>query len=485
MGTLVTSETQVNSYVTSTQAAADVAVLADGGHVVVWQSAGQDGHAYGVYGQRYDAGGVRVGGEFLVNTMTGGYQYEPSITSMVDGGFLVTWQDNGQDGSGHGIYAQRYNAAGVKVGGETLINQTTAGEQIAPAVTGLSGGGYVVVFENYSSGEIVSRLFGADGLPRGGDFTWVNVTTAGRQNVPAVSALPGGGYVAVWQTDTNGVRARIFNADGAAATGEFQVHVQSGVYHVQPSVATLADGSFVVAWRSSSSVDTLMTRRFAADGLALSGEVSIGTAPVSYRTQPDISALADGGYVVSWQSANQDGNAEGVYGQRYDAAGIKVGSEFRISETVALGQQRPAVAGRADGGFVVAWDSDGQDGSGQGVYSRVYAPASAAPVLSLADGKVVAGGAVALPELTVGTLAATGTAPGGKPLVAGYQFTDQTADGGYFMVGGKAQLSGTTFTVAADKLATVQWVGGSAPGTDTISVQALDGAGNAWGAASP
>ena len=33
------------------------------------------------------------------------------------GDFVITWQSNNQDGSGYGIYAQAYNAAGQVVGG--------------------------------------------------------------------------------------------------------------------------------------------------------------------------------------------------------------------------------------------------------------------------------------------------------------------------------------------------------------------------------
>ena len=36
---------------------------------------------------------------------------------------------SGQDGSGSGIYAQRYDAQGVPQGGEFRVNSTTSGDQ--------------------------------------------------------------------------------------------------------------------------------------------------------------------------------------------------------------------------------------------------------------------------------------------------------------------------------------------------------------------
>ena len=50
--------------------------------------------------------------EFQINTYTTGDQINPSVTGLVDGGFVVAWQSNGQDGIGWGIYGQRYNVTG-------------------------------------------------------------------------------------------------------------------------------------------------------------------------------------------------------------------------------------------------------------------------------------------------------------------------------------------------------------------------------------
>lgn len=103
-------EFQVNTYTSSDQSAPAIATDADGNYVVTWQSNGQDGSGWGVYGQRYDASGAAVGGEFLVNSFTDGDQSAPAVAMSVDGDFVVTWQSNGQDGSGDGVYAQRYQS---------------------------------------------------------------------------------------------------------------------------------------------------------------------------------------------------------------------------------------------------------------------------------------------------------------------------------------------------------------------------------------
>ncbi|NGX62408.1 MAG: hypothetical protein K940chlam9_01905, partial [Chlamydiae bacterium] len=110
----VGSEFQVNTYTTSEQQYPSVAPLNDGGFVVTWNSDGQDGDRYGVYGQRYASSGVKSGLEFQINTYTTNYQLFPSVASLNDGGFVVTWESSGQDGDFYGVYGQRYDSSGVK-----------------------------------------------------------------------------------------------------------------------------------------------------------------------------------------------------------------------------------------------------------------------------------------------------------------------------------------------------------------------------------
>ena len=122
--------------------------LNDGGFVVTWSSYGQDGSGYGIYGQRYAADGTPVGSEFRANTYTSSDQVYSSVTALNDGGFVVTWSSYGQDGSGLGIYGQRYAADGSPVGGEFRANTYTSNDQIYSSVTALNDGGFVVTWSS-------------------------------------------------------------------------------------------------------------------------------------------------------------------------------------------------------------------------------------------------------------------------------------------------------------------------------------------------
>ncbi|MDA9009965.1 hypothetical protein N9J35_01635, partial [bacterium] len=114
-------EFKINTHTSNNQQSPSVTSLANGGFVVTWMSNSQDGSNWGIYGQRYAADGAASGSEFLINTHTSNDQQYPSVTSLAYGGFVVTWMSNSQDGSSWGIYGQRYAADGAASGSEFLI----------------------------------------------------------------------------------------------------------------------------------------------------------------------------------------------------------------------------------------------------------------------------------------------------------------------------------------------------------------------------
>ncbi|WP_230534567.1 hypothetical protein [Microvirga roseola] len=141
-------EQKVSTNTTSSQEKPSTTALADGGWVVTWQSYGQDGERYGIYQQRYNADGSLSGTEQQVNTHTTSSQEKPSVTALADGGWVVTWQSHAQDGSDRGIYQQRYNADGSLSGTEQQVNTHTTSSQEKPSVTALADGGWVVTWQS-------------------------------------------------------------------------------------------------------------------------------------------------------------------------------------------------------------------------------------------------------------------------------------------------------------------------------------------------
>ena len=373
------TEFRVNTFGADTESSPAVAVDADGDFVVTWMSSGQGGSGADIYAQRYNAAGVAQGGEFRVNTTTDSREYFTRVAMDADGDFVVTWQSY-RDGSGWGIYAQRYNAAGMAQGGEFRVNTTMNGELRLPAVAMDADGDFVLAWQSYgqdgSYTGIYAQRYNAAGVARGSEFR-VNTTTVHNQRDAAIAMDADGDFVVAWQSYGQdgsffGIYAQRYNAAGVAQGGEFRVNTTTAGHQRDAAIAMDADGDFVVTWVSGDgSWYGIYAQRYNTAGVAHGGEFRVNTTTADFQLSPAVAMDADGDFVVTWQS-RQDGSGAGIYAQRYNAAGVAQGGEFRVNTTTANNQLSPAVAMDADGDFVVTWDSQGQAGANWGTYAQRY-----------------------------------------------------------------------------------------------------------------
>ena len=386
MSTVVayTGETRVNTTRVDRQTSPSVAMLANGGWVATWQSINQDGDGWGIYQQRYGANGQPVGGEIRVNTTTAEWQILPSVTGLKDGGWVVTWNWSVNGGNTSHISQQRYDADGWKIGGEIQVSTDTANDKGYSSVTALATGGWVVTWQSRGQDGslygIYQQRYGADGHPIGGE-TRVNATALGDQSRPSVTGLTTGGWIVTWQSDGQdgegyGIYQQRYDADGWTVGGETRVNVTTASEQSDPSVAGLAGGGWVVTWTSMSqdgSGGGVYQQRYAANGLPMGAETLVNTTTGGTQAVSSVTVLTGGGWLVTWQSA-QDGSGYGVYQQRYDANGAKVGGEAQVNTFTPGDQTAPTVTALSTGGWVVSWTSLGQDGDREGVYQQIYSP---------------------------------------------------------------------------------------------------------------
>jgi hypothetical protein len=96
------SEFQVNTFTVGDQDNVAIARDAAGNFVVVWESTDQDGDQDGIYAQRFDSSGNRLGNEFQVNTFTRGNQSDPAVAMDATGNFIIAWIDAGRSSSING-----------------------------------------------------------------------------------------------------------------------------------------------------------------------------------------------------------------------------------------------------------------------------------------------------------------------------------------------------------------------------------------------
>jgi hypothetical protein len=100
-------ELQVNTYTTADQYFPSVAAGGIGNFLVAWRSFQDADGSTTNRGQRIGGTGTPIGGEFQINTYTTGGQSIPSVAAGNAGNFVVAWQSYGEDGSTYGIFGQR------------------------------------------------------------------------------------------------------------------------------------------------------------------------------------------------------------------------------------------------------------------------------------------------------------------------------------------------------------------------------------------
>ncbi len=265
--------------------------------MVTWNGSGTD-----IYGQRFNSSGEKVNAEFQVNTLTTNIQKNASVSSLNDGGFVITWESdrnelNAAYNTGYGVHAQIFDANGNPVNNEFQVNSFEVGNQVQPSITALSDGGFVIAW------------------------------ASSKQD---------------WSQWGSGIYTQRYNSSGEKVNAEFQVNTYIPNDQSSPSITALVDGGFVITYQSQVPNENttfdhgidIYGQRYNISGEKVGDEFQVNTyTPQSQRT-PNTTALSDGGFVVTWESFSHEEGATNnydIYGQRFDSNGDMVGNEFKAN----------------------------------------------------------------------------------------------------------------------------------------------------------
>lgn len=394
----VGAEFLVNSEANANQFEAVVGGMKNGGYVVAWRTDdnAQDGSNSAIKAQIYAANGTKLAAEFLVNSAKTDPQEEPVLAVLNDGGFVIVWTtlDASQDNDDAAIKAQIFDAEGGLVGTEFLVNKRISDDQSQPSVTALSNGGFAVAWttadtsQDGESTAIKAQVYLADGTKSGSEFL-VNEQGDDGQHSAEITGLAGGGFVVSWVSDDtaqdgskSAVKAQIYTINGGKVGGEFLVNEQKVSDQDEVSIAGLSGGGFVAVWQTNDSDqdtdgDALKAQIYAANGDLVGTEFLVNSKVTDNQEKPKVTALNDGGFFVVWENTDisQDGSGASIKGQAFNAIGSKIGEELLINSKANDDQLSPDVAALADGGFIITWHTEDsiQDGSGDAIKAQIFA----------------------------------------------------------------------------------------------------------------
>ncbi|MFN8576528.1 MAG: hypothetical protein U0354_06700 [Candidatus Sericytochromatia bacterium] len=385
----IIGEFMVNTYTISNQIKPSISSDSSGNFVITWQdgsassNVGQDGSNYGIYAQRYNSLGIPQGSEFRVNTYTTNLQMSPSICSDSSGNFVITWQSRYQDGSGYGVYAQRYNSLGIPQGSEFRVNSFTNNWQILPSIASDKNGNFVITWQSRSQDGsfdgIYAQRYNNLGVPQGSEFK-VNSYTTDWQTFPVIAMDNIGNFVITWKStnqdgSSDGVYAQRYNSLSVPQGSEFRVNTYTTNAQVVSSIGMDSNGNFIITWSGDgSSGYGIYAQRYNSLGIPQGSEFKVNTYTTNIKRDSSIAIDSNGNFVITWTSRNQASSNSyyDIYAQRYNSLGVSQGSEFKVNTYTTSYQKKPSISSDMNGNFVISWYSFGQDGSGYGVYAKRF-----------------------------------------------------------------------------------------------------------------
>jgi hypothetical protein len=195
----------------------DVSLRKDGSYVVAWSrvAVGPPGTISGVFTRTITARDISMP-PYLVKYLDAGYPaYNLSLDSDTAGNYLVAYSQQVDRKPAYGVFQERFNAHGRRLGGTYRLDDGGRALATAPDVSVQSSGGFVVLWQSgpstvaAGSAAWSGRRITADGTAVAGAFSVLSATATGR--VAQVTGNAGGDLAVNWQSPwhSDGAPARV------------------------------------------------------------------------------------------------------------------------------------------------------------------------------------------------------------------------------------------------------------------------------------
>jgi tRNA A-37 threonylcarbamoyl transferase component Bud32 len=372
------TEYQLNTYTYDNQGHPAMATLADGTILITWSSRPQDGSNYGIIGRLVSQDVTQIGEEFQINTKTEEIQMFSYVLVLNENEFLVVWSSN--DGVWvRNVRSQRVSRIGQKIG---LEEKLTDGFFLGIKPILLEDGGYVLGFvDSARYPRAYLTIYNADGSMRQ-ELDIVAIDDPGVCDSLQLTLLNNGNFIATWKyviDEQATYLSQAFDSNGGEIGAK---KTWSSEITIWPLVKRFNDELMVKWVDTGDEVDPnyyVYLQRFDQNLEPIATKLQLNTYMSGYKGICDITQLQNGDYIVVWMSYGQEGSHWELYGRRLNSNYEIISDEFHINAFTRGWQQRAVIEPLADGGFLVIWESCNswtsdlaQDGSQGGIYAQRY-----------------------------------------------------------------------------------------------------------------
>jgi hypothetical protein len=246
-GQKVGGEFLVNQFTSYNQRTPAIAGLSGGRFVVAWISEQERFfNSVDIYARIFNADGSSSLNEIPVNTSTN-VCANPSVVAAPNGGFMLGWSEKDLASittNSWDVYARAFLNTGVAAGPVTRLNQYRLGDQYAPKLASL-GSDVLAVWtslgQDGSREGVFGRFLHSDLTPQGNEFL-VNTTTIGSQIHPAIAADGVGRFLVAWSSFAGLAPGFDLFAQRYAST------LQPLTAPAPPFVTVLSSNALTVSW---------------------------------------------------------------------------------------------------------------------------------------------------------------------------------------------------------------------------------------------
>lgn len=291
---------------------------------------------------------------------------------------------------GHEVKLRFFDGDGQPTSAELLVNEGfTEHRQDEPMLSMDAAGRTLVCWSDRKGYDgsgmgVFGRVYDSAAQPLGPPFV-ISQDTTQSQWEPMPAALPGGGWLVAFNGEDDGEAwFRRLAADGTPLGGDVNLSTFHNNAQVDAAVAVTAEGVVLAAFVDfggngpPGSLTNVFLRRFLPDGTALdSGATLAHASHASFdQIEPRLAANGLRGAAATlwlvWQDGGNDGSGQGVFGRLFDQDGAPRTPVLALHQTSAGDQLLPEVACDHVGNAIVTWE-DRSTGTGR-VLARVFRP---------------------------------------------------------------------------------------------------------------
>lgn len=399
-GNALGGEFRINETTVGNQLRPQIAMNSSGRFIVSWDGSGTGDADLGVFARIYNPSGVPATGEFAVPAELAGTQSNSSVGIDGAGNFVIAWSGAGADDAagvyarrfdsagvpqGTADEVQRIRFLGPPATGSTftLIH---AGVETAPiafaatatgnannirnalralpntgsllTVTALPNNDEVQALDfigSPASGTIVLSFNGLDTLPIIFEGAGMGAGTATNIQT-ALEALVGvgAGNVTVAQVGASDTEFTVTFTGTLAGTDQPLIVLRTngldqGSLAISETTAGSTSGQdFEVTFLGTDGATNqpLLAHGLTQNGVThlqfttrregSNGQIRVNNFLPGTQSTPRLDMAASGEFNISWTSANQDGNSNGVFAKRFDANGMAIAEEFDEVQRLTL-----------------------------------------------------------------------------------------------------------------------------------------------------